>query len=387
MYNQIINIKNNKMKKYFPLLAVAATAALGLTSCNDDTPSWVLPVVSSDGVFVVNSGSQSGALDGTLTYYDYETGEATTGVYQAANDGASLGMTANHAVVYGSKVYVVGSGEQTVFVADRKTLKKVANVKVEVGGVAAQPRQAVAGYGYVFVSTYSNAVVAIDTASYSIVKTYKSGDYSEGLALDNYTPTLYVANSNYGRGVQEKNFPSISAININTGDTIMFTDSKLQNPVDIKIVNNRLFVLDSGSYDENWNQIGAGVYDITDTQVKFCADATEMGVGGTKLFLVNAPYRQTPVEPTYTVFDTKTNMTSTFCDGEDIQYPGKISTDPVKGYVYITSYTVGSSGYANYKEPGYCVIYNGNGVKQGQFNCGVGAGYAVPNYSIDYVQM
>ena len=374
------------MKKNFSILALAAVAAFGLTSCNNDDTSWVLPVVSSDGVFVVNSGNQSGAIDGSLTYYDYETGVATPDVYQAANNGASLGMTANHAVVYGSKIYIVGSGEQTVFVADKKTLKKVENVRVDVNGVPAQPRQAVAGYGYVFVSTFSNAVIAIDTLSYKIAATYKSGDYSEGMAING--ATLYVANSNYGYGVQEKSFPSISAININTGDTVMFTDSKLQNPVDVKIVNNRLFVLDSGTYDKdnNWNQTGAGVYEVANMQVKKWADATEMAIGGSRLFLINAPYTTPTTAPTYTVFDTQTNTTSTFNDGTDIQYPGKISTDPVKGLVYITSYTVGSNGYANYKEPGYCVIYNGSGVKQKQFDCGVGAGYAVPNISVEYVQ-
>ena len=374
------------MKKYVSLLAVAATAAFALTSCNenDNTP-WLLPVVTPNGVYVVNSGHQSGGINGSLTYYDYETGEATTGVYQAANNGNSLGMTANHAVVYGSKIYIVGSGEKTVFVADKNTLKNVANIRMVANGEAVTPRQVVAAYGYVFVSTYNNAVVAIDTLKNAIAQTYKSGDYSEGMTING--PYLYVANSNYGRGKEENSFPSISEINIYTGDTAMYVNEKLNNPVDVKFVNNRMFVLDSGSYDENWNQVGAGVYELVGGQPYFRAAATEMGVDGARLFLINAPYTSEGTEPTYTMFDTANNGLTTFSTGTDIQYPGKISTDPVKGYVYITSYTIGASGYANYKEPGYCVVYDINGNKLGQFNCGVGAGYVVPNFTVDYVQM
>ena len=372
------------MKQYFSLLAVAAVAACSLTSCNEDEETIRLkPVVTSDGVFVVNSGHKSGGIEGTLTYYDYAQAAAAQKVYQAAN-GEALGETPNHAVVYGSKIYIVGSGEQTVFVADRKTLKKVENIKVEVNGKAATPRQAVAGYGFVYVSTYSNAVVAIDTLTNTITTTYKSGDYSEGMAIEN--GVLYVANSNYGQGKQENAFPSISVISLATKESVTFTDDLLNNPVDIKSANRRMFVLDSGQYDENWNQVGAGVFELSNGKVTKCADATEMAVSGTKVFMINAPYTNPTTEPTYKVYDTEVNIPASFCDGSDIKYPGKISVDPVKGYVYITSYNMGSSGYADYKAEGYCVIYNGKGEKQGEFDCGVGAGYVIPNASIEYVQ-
>ena len=374
------------MKKYFSLLAMAAMAACSLTSCSDDdneTPR-LMPVVTSDGVFVVNGGNKSGGIEGSLTYYDYGTQTATQNVYQAAN-GVALGETPNHAVVHGSKIYIVGSGESTIFVADKNTLKAVANIKVEVDGKTATSRQAVAGGGYVFVSTYSNAVIAIDTLTNTISKTFKSGFYSEGMTFGG-GQYLYVADSNYGKGKQEESYPSISIIDLKTGQTETFTYDLINNPVDVKIAGNRMFILDSGHYDDNWNQIGAGVYELANGEVTKRADATEMAVCGNKVYVINAPYTYPATEPTYKVFDTTTNSLTTFCDGTDIEYPGKISTDPVTGQVYITSYHIGSSGFADYKGAGYCVIYDSNGVKLGQFDCGTGAGYVVPNISVDYVQ-
>ena len=258
-----------------------------------------------------------------------------------------------------------------------------------MNGEAATPRQAVAGNGYVYVSTYNNAVIAIDTLTNTISddNTYQCGYYTEGMVLhDGY---LYTADSNYGSGDLGTSFPSISQINLDTHETTTIRHKQINNPVDVKFVGNRMFILDSGSYDDNWNQIGAGVYELADNNVtRIIEDATEMACCNGKIFTINAPYKTTSVTiPSYTVFDTATDKSTTFCDGTDIKYPGKISTDPVKGYVYITSYNLGSSGYADYKDDGYCVIYNETGVRQAQFKCGVGAGYVVPNFSVDYVQV
>lgn len=373
------------MKKYFSLLAMAAMAACSLTSCEDDNNgvAELKPVTTSDGVFVINNGSQLGGNDGSLTYYDYGTATATQDMYRTAN-GVSLGATPNHAVVYGSKIYIVGSDEKTIFIADRQTLKRVTNLKVEVDGEAATPRQAVAGNGCIYVSTFSHVVVVVDTLTNVISHTLESGDYSEGMALEG--KHLYVANSNYGQGVLESSRPSISMIDLETRETKLFTHEAISNPVDVKIVAGRMFFLDSGTYiyNDDWIQVGAGVYELADGNVTKIANATEMACCDGKIFTIYAPFTTPSTTPTYQVYDVEDNTLTAFCDGSDISYPCKISADPIKNYVYITSYRMASTGYPDYKAPGYCVVYGTAGTKHAEFDCGIGPGYAVPNFSVGH---
>lgn len=369
------------MRKFYSLFAIAAIAAFGFTSCDDDDDAPVLvPVETSEGAFVVCGGNMGGKIDGSLTYFDYASGTATQNAYKAAN-GESLGGTVNDAIIYGSKIYIVGSDEKTVFVANKNTLKSVAKIKAEVNGEAVTPRHIAADYGKVFVTTFNNAVIAIDTLTNTIADTYECGSYSEGIAVSD--GKLYVADSDYGHGNA-----SISMIDLKTKTTTTFKHENIKNAVGIAVVSGRLFVQDSGSYDANYNQSGQGVYEIVNGNVKKLGDATEMAVDAvnSKIYTINAPYTNPATPVSYGVIDVATGSVSKFCDGKEIGYPGKISVDPIKGNVYITSYVMGASGYASYKEPGYCTVYGPDGTYRSKFDCGVGAGVVVPNTSIEYVQ-
>lgn len=367
------------MRKFYSLFAIAAIAAFGFTSCDDDDDAPVLvPVETSEGAFVVCGGNMGGKIDGSLTYFDYASGTATQNAYKAAN-GESLGGTVNDAIVYGSKIYIVGSDEKTVFVANKNTLKSVAKIKAEVNGEAVTPRHIAADYGKVFVTTFNNAVLAIDTLTNTIADTYECGNYSEGIAIHN--GAIYTADSDYGNGNA-----SISMIDLKTKTTTTFKHENIKNAVGIAVVNGRLFVQDSGSYDANWNQSGQGVYEISNGNVTKLADATEMAVDmkNGKIYTINAPYTYPATPVSYGVIDIATGTVSKFCDGTEIEYPGKISVDPVKGNVFITSYVMGTGGYADYKAAGYCTVYNTAGEYQNKFNCGVGAGVVIPNISVEF---
>lgn len=368
------------MRKFYSLFAIAAIAAFGLTSCDDDddAPNYVA-VETSEGAFVVCGGNMGGKIDGSLTYFDYASGTATQNAYKAAN-GESLGGTVNDAIIYGSKIYIVGSDEKTVFVANKNTLKSVAKIKAEINGEAVTPRHIAADYGKVFVTTFNNAVLAIDTLTNTIADTYECGSYSEGIAVSD--GKLYVADSDYGNGNA-----SISMIDLKTKTTTTFKHENIKNAVGIAVVNGRLFVQDSGSYDANYNQSGQGVYEIANGTVTKLADATEMAVDAShgKIYTINAPYTYPATPVSYGVIDIATGTVSKFCDGTEIEYPGKVSVDPVKGNVFITSYMMGTGGYADYKAPGYCTIYSTSGAYQGKFDCNVGAGYVIPNTKTTYV--
>ncbi len=375
------------MKKYISFAALAAVAALGFTSCDDKDDAPVLEqVTTSEGVFVVNSGNQSGKIDGSLTYYDYNTKVATQNVYQAAN-GKSLGLTLPGCVVYGSKIYIVGSVESTVFIADRKDLHEIATVKTEVEGEGVKGRHAVAGGGYVFVASYANTVFAIDTLTNTITKTFKSGDYSDGICYqDGY---LYTGDTDYGRyGKETHGTPSVTKINVATGESKIITNDKFRNPTDIVSVDGRIFVQDKGYYGgENGGQIEQNLYELAaDGSIKKeIGEASTIAAGNDKIYIISAPYKGHA--PEYKVYDVKSGELKTFCKGDEIQYPNMISVDPVKNIVYISSYQLkAGSTSADYKAAGYVVMYDGqSGACLGQFECGVGGGAVVPNTKVEMV--
>lgn len=376
------------MKKYLSFAALAACVALGMTSCDEkDVEPVLVPVTTSEGVFVVNSGNQSGKIDGSLTYYDYATKKASQNAYQAAN-GKSLGVTLPGCVVYGSKIYIVGSVESTVFIADRKTLKEIATVKTEVDGAGVKGRHACAGNGYVYVASYANTVFAIDTLTNTITKTFQSGDYSDGICyLNGY---LYTGDTDYGRyGKETHGTPSVSKINVTTGQTTIITNDKFRNPTDIVCVDGRIFVQDKGHYGgEGGSQVEQNLFELAEdgSIKKEICPASTIAASDEKIYIISAPYKGHA--PEYKVYDVKTGKLDTFTKGEEIKYPNMVSVDAAKGIVYISSYQLkAGSTSADYKAAGYVVMYDANtGACLGQFECGVGGGAVVPNTKVEMVK-
>ena len=110
------------MKKYLFNLAVMVLGTRILTSCLGDDKKTDDPVeyIVTNGALIINNGSSYNGIDGSLTFLDYETGEAKQNVFKTAN-GTSLGGTPNALLVYGDKIYIAGSDENTVFVLNKKT--------------------------------------------------------------------------------------------------------------------------------------------------------------------------------------------------------------------------------------------------------------------------
>lgn len=375
------------MKKYLLSFAVLLMGASVLTSCDDDDESYVpRPVAVNNGVYVVNSGNKSSGIDGSLTYVSAETWVATEDAFSAVNN-RNLGLTANDGIVYGSKLYVVVTGENSIEVIDNNTLKSIKRISTtDVMGEdkGKQPRHLTAYGNCIFVSTYDGYVAAIDTVSFTATATYQVGSFPEGLSA--YNGILYVANSDYGDG----NNPSLSIVNLKTNEVTEFKHDLITNPVGIVANEYGLFVLDYGTYDGN--QLNAGVRKVNGESVSIVAAATAMAVGGTKIYTVNAPYSYPAVTPSYEVYDMATGATSTFiADGNsdtnpDAPFsPSAIAADPVRGYVYIASYQKNpDTGYAGYAIAGQLYVYDINGNLVKTCKTGVGPTAVVPNTTIVY---
>ena len=183
------------MKKIFSMAAIALMGLATFTSCSDDDDNSGgsgREMMITDGVLLINSGNKSGGIDGSVTNINPKGWTSEGNVFKTANN-RSIGMTANDAITYGSKLYIVVTGENTVEVADRnnmKSLKQISTTQLMGEDKGKQPRHVISGNGCVYVSTFGGDVAVIDTTDYSLKKTYQVGSYPEGMAL--YGNKLYV---------------------------------------------------------------------------------------------------------------------------------------------------------------------------------------------------
>jgi len=376
------------MKKYVLSLAMMLTGATLLTGCldSDDSnggSSTVVPVTK--GMFVVNSGDSFSNIDGTLTYHDFTNSKTTQEAYKKAN-GESLGDNPTDAIVHGEKMYVVGSGRNTIFVLNAKTFQEITQIETIdlLGEEKGQSPHSITAYGdKIYFTTYGGCVAEVDTASFKLTKTFPVGSYPEGISVGaesdgNMTRLkLYVANSDRGNGNG-----SISVIDLSSGSVTNFTNENLTHPMKIAAAGSVYYVLDGGKFDKDWNKEGAALYMVNSGTVTKIVDATDMAPAGYYILTYNAPQGTDNV--TYNIFNIQTAISTPFTLTGDtarpIKSPSAIAIDPNTGFVMIASLGVDETTGRPNQTPGFVNIYSSQGaysttVETGVNPCKIGFNY------------
>ena len=368
------------MKKYLLGLAVLLMGTAVMTSCDptEDYPETYLQVYST-GAYVVNSGNMYSNIESSLTAIDYASSTATQNVFKIAN-GRSLGNTANDGIVYGNKIYLAVDQSNTIEVIDKTTKKSIKQIKTtELLGNAEgkEPRHIIAGDGKVYFTTYGGYVAAVDTTSFALQKKWQVGNYPEGLVFGN--GTLYVANSNYGAGGG-----NISCINLSNDNVETKNIEGVNNPTSIYYASNVLYVLDNQYYDASYNAYGENSLrtvefaqgtsqKVADGNYAVCVTpgaTTRMNVVRSYFFVLNAPYGGTP---SVSMFAAGTTQPQAMTLSEMPVSPCGIFADPLNGHIFVLSYRLGDSGYADYNGNGYVVEYDSTGQKLHEYETGVGS--------------
>ena len=391
------------MKKNLFSFAVMLTGAALLTGCinsDDDTPTTWQGLVSS-GAYVVCGGYQD--QPGSLSYFEYKTETVEQQVFQTKN-GRQLGNGGNDAIVYGSKMYIVMSDENTIEVVNPKTGASIRQINMIglAGEQGVNPRHITAANGVVYVSTYGSSsceydengnmvtsgngyVVALDTLSFGMKNYYTVGSYPEGIYVT--SEKLYVANSDNGAGTNA----SISIINLTSGAETLKKDTNIRNPQDVVALNNgAYFILDWGECDDSGKQMNAGVYLVEGDVVSKRIDNATMWVPisfsngyytSSYIYTVNAPKGSSTV--TYERYDLASGSRMTFTT-DGVFSPTALGVDPISGYVLIGSYRDGGSNQPDYAANGYVKVYDpSNGRCLKQFDCGVRPNAFVFNVGIE----
>ena len=370
------------MKKIILSLSTVLLSIALFTSCDKDNTPDLQPVITSDGAFVACSGNQHEKIPGSISYWDYATNAVSENIFTKAN-GRLLGGTVNDGVCYGSKIYYVVTDESTIEVVDRnqKSVKQIKTTDLLGAANGEKPRHIIAGDGAVWVTTYGGYVAAIDTTTFTLRKSYKVGSYPEGLtAANNF---IYVANSDWGNGNG-----SISKINLATDEVKEFKIEGILNPQAIYVNPTGVYVLDWGSYDASYNQLGAGLKILKAKNGKDVAEdvvpnATLVSYYRGSFYTINAPYGAPTVSySNYNPFQKATSsMTYKFNVAKFA--PSAIAVDPVSGHIFISFYEK-IGGYASYSTAGYLKEFDASGNELHSAKVGVGPAAIFFNTKVDW---
>lgn len=370
------------MKKYLLGLAVLLMGTAVMTSCDpdEDYPETYLQEYST-GAYVVNSGNMYSNIESSLTAIDYASSTATQNVFKTAN-GRSLGNTANDGIVYGNKIYLAVDQSNTIEVIDKKTKQSIKQIKTtDLLGNAegAEPRHISADGGKVYFTTYGGYVAAVDTTSFALQKKWKVGSYPEGLVIAH--GNIYVANSNYAKGGG-----NISCINLSNDNVETKNIEGVNNPTSIYYAADLLYVLDNQYYDASYNAYGENTLrtvefaqgksqKVADGNYAVCVTPgattrTDVEKVRPYFFVLNAPFGGTT---SVSVFVAGSTQPQALTLSEMPVSPCGIFADPLNGHIFVLSYRLGDSGYADYNGNGYVVEYDSTGQKLHEYETGVGS--------------
>ena len=377
------------MKLIYNLLAVAAILSVLFAGCRKDDvilqpeeeqlppQEEVLPpeeetppveetptetITSIVGFYLLNEGNMN-MNKASLDYYDYKTGKYQRNVYGKANPDATLGLgdVGNDIGVYGTKLYTVINASNKLEIMDVETTERLGVIDIKNG------RYITFANGKAYVSAYDgdiglgqntpNGFVAeIDTALLTITRRVEVGRQPEELAIvDN---KLYVANSG---GYSPPNYETtVSVVDINSFQVI--------NEIEVAPNLHRLKATESGdlyvSSRGDYFNIPSQLYvvDTKEQKIKktFDIPTSNLTIVGDTAYIIGSAfsYETFEWEIGYRMIDTKKEelLEDNFLPksvSDEIEMPYGIAVDPMSKNIYITD-------ARDYVSPGtlYCIDNN-----------------------------
>jgi YVTN family beta-propeller protein len=214
-------LKFISMKTINSIIA-ACLAVLFFSSCEDTPPIPNSSVPNNlKGVFICNEGA-FGQGNGSISFLNSDSGTFSLDLYQAANN-LPLGDVVQSIALYDNRAFIAVNNSQKMEVVSLQNFKRLATIN----GLSS-PRYFVGNGNKGFISDWiSNKVYVLNLNSYQIIDTIPTGSGPEEMLIVNNK--LFVCNSG-GFGDDS----TITVIDINSNSVITTITTPL-NPSSIKL--------------------------------------------------------------------------------------------------------------------------------------------------------
>ena len=364
-----------KAKLHILTIIIAAAVAMALNSCREDDVIFIPEEVQVSnpefsevgGFYLLNEGNM-GSNKCTLDYYDFSTGIYTRNIYGNANPNVpkELGDVGNDLKVYGNRLYAVINCSNKVEVMDKSTAKRIGQVDIP------NCRYIAFHKGYAYVTSYAGPVVIdpeydqigyvakVDTASLQVVAQCLVGYQPDDIEI--VEDKIYVANSG---GYRVPNYErTVSVIDIET--------FKVEETIDVDINLSRLVADKHGGLwiatRGDYYQVESSLYcyDVRKRRIVKHLDVpvSNMCIEGDSIYVVSSAWSNVTMSNrvTFAVIDvTKQEPVSEnfITDGTEaeIKAPYGVSVNPISHDIYITD-------ARNMVNPGYLHCYDRTGVRK-----------------------
>lgn len=175
----------------FLFMALAASLLVASSCKKEENPINKKPIVAVSGVYILNEGTYN-EDNASFSFFDLKSKKMQNNVFATANPTMKLGNGGNDMGVYGSKIYIAMNGSNKLEIANAVDGKSLKTIQItEPSYIAFHGKHA-------FVTSYTNKVFVIDTASMAVVKEINVGKTPEQMAVSG--DFVFVTNSGWKDG-------------------------------------------------------------------------------------------------------------------------------------------------------------------------------------------
>ncbi|MGQ7855882.1 DUF5074 domain-containing protein [Pedobacter sp. WC2501] len=359
----------HQLQHFFKLTGFLLLTALAF-ACRKDNPfdedseqGAKTPSLTVKGLYVLNEGNW-GSNKSSLDYYSYDDGKYTRNIFGTVNPAVTLGLgdVGNDIKIYGAKMYVVVNGSNKVEILNASNARQVAKLEIN------NPRYVTFYKNFAYITSYDGYVAMVDTTALSTIKTkIMVGNQPEEMAV--VGNKLYVANSG------GYNYPNYDR----TVSVIDLTNNTEIKKIDVAINLDRLradqygdiYVSSRGQMDQSGEYIINPSLFVIDTKTDlikkdFKIPVSNFSINGDDAYLYS--YSYATQKSTYVKLNVKdeTIVSNNFItDGTEtlIATPYGIEVDPSSGDIFVTD-------AKDYVTPGTIYCFDKAGKKKFSFTTG-----------------